>query len=111
MPSIEPWNRPGDRGEPTSAMTVTLMSVGVTPTSLASNVLPLQASAALLPVDDVAPRPSSPLLPLLRQAAKASADATANASHPDRFTVPPQQHASGALLRLPVNVTHRQISA
>src|SRR6185295_4270519 len=57
-PSTEPWKRPGRSGEPTSAMTVTLISVGVTPISLDSNVLPLHASV-LLAVLVGPPRPVS----------------------------------------------------
>ena len=36
IPSIEPWNKPGDSGEPTSAMTSTVMVSEVIPTSVAS---------------------------------------------------------------------------
>src|SRR5947209_19840402 len=45
--STLPWNRPGASGEPTSAMPWIVISVGVTPTSLAS-------SAPLHPADDAA---------------------------------------------------------
>src|SRR6516164_9567078 len=39
MASMFPWNRPGASGDPTSAMTSTVMSVGVTPTSVACRVV------------------------------------------------------------------------
>jgi hypothetical protein len=44
--SIEPWNSPGANGEPTSAMTKMVMSVGVIPTSVACSGSLVHGSAA-----------------------------------------------------------------
>src|SRR5437879_4508009 len=44
--STLPWNRPGASGDPTSAITVTLMSVAVTPTSVSFSASDLHLSVA-----------------------------------------------------------------
>src|ERR1700690_1514132 len=43
-PSTDPWNRPGRSGGPVSATTVTVMVVGLTPTSDGVNCVVLQTS-------------------------------------------------------------------
>src|SRR4051794_29173481 len=50
-PSIEPWKRPGARGDPTSAMTSTVRFLASTPTSLAvSASVPHFPAAAVVAV-------------------------------------------------------------
>ena len=43
-PSTEPWNRPGRIGEPVSAITLTVIVVGLTPTSVALSGVVLHTS-------------------------------------------------------------------
>ena len=56
--SMLPWNRPGARGEPVSAITVTVMVSAVTPTSVASRVTP--SHAASVSADEVGSTASPP---------------------------------------------------
>src|SRR5437660_12353954 len=84
MASTLPWKSPGASGEPTSAVTATVMSVGVTPMSLAWSVA-LHWSGAVLEGERVAG-----LLELLREHADAISNATPTpASSRDRLTCRP----------------------
>src|SRR5258707_8059222 len=47
-PSTDPWNSPGRNGEPVSAMTVTVIVLGVTPTSDAVSAVVLQTSEVVV---------------------------------------------------------------
>src|SRR5437870_3853699 len=60
--STLPWNRPGASGDPTSAITWMVMSVAVTPTSLAWSV-PWQADEVAAVVAVVSLVPDEPLRP------------------------------------------------
>ncbi len=96
MASKLPWKSPGASGEPTSAMTSTVMVVGVTPTSLACRFAPLHFEDAADAVPDEPPdvagvvAPDAVLPPLLRaQAVAAITAAMITSSHLDRLNRPP----------------------
>src|SRR5579862_786237 len=96
MASRLPWNRPGASGEPTSAITSMVMSVGVMPTSVACSVTlahglgaAVVALAAAV-VGAAAAVVAGGLLELLREQAPASTQtATSAVSATERFTGPP----------------------
>ena len=69
-PSTAPWKRPGRSGEPVSATTLTVIVVGLTPTSDPVSVVVLQMSAAVVePVDvGVSWSPPPTFFPLLHAA-------------------------------------------
>src|ERR1043165_5254866 len=64
--STEPWNKPGRSDEPVSAITLTVIVVGVTPTSLAVSVVVLQISDVVsVSADVLVVSPPPIFLPLL----------------------------------------------
>src|SRR5438132_594903 len=93
MPSHEPLNRPGRIELLTSATTVTVIVVGVTPTSVLLRVADLQASFAGA-VDEVAPPRPFPAVfllppPLLPHAVTTSTKAVARTHQRSRILSPP----------------------
>src|SRR5437899_6737505 len=87
--STLPWNSPGDRGDPTSAITWIVMSPAVTPTSVACNVL-LHAdvvSAAVVAVD------AASVLELRLHAPASRASATRTMAQRDRCICSPYADA------------------
>src|SRR5579862_2024964 len=94
MASKFPWNRPGASGEPTSAITSTVISVGVIPTSVDCRVTPEHGlGAAVVALADAVVAGADVaggLLELLREQAAATRHAaTSAASAPERLTGPP----------------------
>src|ERR1700680_2471009 len=90
-----PWNRPGASGEPTSAMTSMVMSVEVTPPSVACSGV-VHWFGAVVDVAAAAPVVGGALVDadvvggVLREQAPAVRDATASrTTQPDLFTFPP----------------------
>ncbi len=87
-PSTEPWNKPGLSDDPVSAVTVTVIVVGLTPISLAVSCVVLHASDVVGAVDPgVIPPPI--FLPLPHPAAS-NAITSRTPSHRKRFNVPPR---------------------
>src|SRR5581483_1698620 len=109
-----PWNRPGARAEPTSAMTSTVMVVGVTPTSVACSVVVAHWLAAVVVVAAAAAVEDGPpavgavvaLRPLREHAPAASDATTSTASDLVAFIAPPRTHDSNCFRRRPGRVPH-----
>ena len=90
-PSTEPWNRPGRSGEPVSAITVTVIVVGLTPTSVDFScvVAHLSDVVGLFVGTVVAPLRSPPTFLPLPQPAATSTTTSSTPIQPKRFKVPP----------------------
>src|SRR5579862_4680020 len=120
MASMLPWNRPGARGEPTSAITSTVMSVGVMPMSVDCRVTLAHELGAVDVVGAAAAAvvgaamAAVDLLELLREHPAATTHAATNTeSANDRFTGPPDrklptdQHVSHVRPGVQVNTAGR----
>src|SRR6516164_8560578 len=86
MASKLPWNRPGASGEPTSAMTSTLIVVGVIPTSVACSVTLAQGFGAVDDVDAAGAAAEVVLDGLLELLREQPAAITRTATNPDSAT-------------------------
>src|SRR6185437_8634085 len=90
--STEPWNRPGRNGEPVSAITVTVIVVGLTPTSVDFSVVVLHWSDVVGVFAEGVVVPEMLSLPIffpLPQPAARSATTSSAPIQPNRLKVPP----------------------
>jgi hypothetical protein len=93
-PSTEPWNRPGRSGEPVSATTVTVMVVGVTPTSVPWSVVVLHTSEVVAVEPALVVAVGVPMDFPPPHAAAIRTMTSKPPTHPKRLKVPPHSPAA-----------------
>src|SRR6476660_9226436 len=92
--STEPWNNPGRSDNPVSAITLTVIVLGLTPTSLAVSVVVLQTSDVVSVGCVLVVSPPSPIFLPLLHADKISTMTSRTPTQPKRLKIPPHLPAA-----------------